>query len=410
MTFDAALRALVEARIGVVIGAGAPRVSPLVEARTARLGLPDLHAYVALLARTATDEGEWRWLLDTLLNGQTWFFRHPGQLEALGDVLAALAVRDGGVDVWVAACSTGEEAYSVAIVMEERAIPGRVLASDVSPAALEAARVGVYDEHSLRAVPPSIRARYFLRREATFEVAPALRARIELRAHNLLDSPPCPTRSPAWHAILCRNVLIYFEQARAEETVRRLVSGLDSEGALILGPAEALVVDPSLRARDVRGQVLFGARSAAGPSPAALAHPARADTAVRARGSVVEAPITAARREEADLDLDAVRRLERALALVRSGQSDAAVPDLRAVLFLEPRCWPASFLLASIMRHRGELGEASVLYRRTLDLLGARGTTTSLECAMAAIHEVDPVQVEEACRKMLTALSGRASP
>lgn len=404
MSWTEALRALVHERTGVAPGAGGPGLSRLVAPQIAKLGLADEDAYLARLAAGTVDDDTWQALLGGLLNGQTWFFRQRAQLDALADVLeehAATACAGAPpADVWCAACSTGEEAYSIAMILAARGIPARVLATDLGRGALATARAGLYDEASLRAVSPADRGRWLRRRGDRHEVAPEIRARVTFHLHNLLDAPP-PAPRGAWSAIVCRNALIYFEPARAEDAVHRLLASLDPGGVLVLGSSEALAIDPALRAREVRGQVVFGAGPAAtAPRSAVTAPPAW--VAARARATTAPPPPRV-------VDEDAARRLRRALDRVTSGAIEEAIAELRAVLFLQPLCWQASYLLGSLLRQRGALGEAVALYAHTLRVLD-RGPPAVAALPLPAEHDVSPEQVRDACRQMLDHLRPGAPP
>jgi chemotaxis protein methyltransferase CheR len=165
---------------------------------------------------------------------ETAFWRHPEQLAALGR-LAADARRP--LAIWSAGCATGEEPYSVAIALLEAGRGGmgdRIVATDVSARALDAAAAGVYGIRSTRKLPLALGARWF---EAGVErrVRAEVRALVEFRRHNLVADP---APGGPFDVVLCRNVLIYFDPRTAGEVLRRLVGALRPGGVLVLGPVE----------------------------------------------------------------------------------------------------------------------------------------------------------------------------
>jgi chemotaxis protein methyltransferase CheR len=165
---------------------------------------------------------------------ETAFWRYPEQLAALSRLAAAAR---GPLAIWSAGCATGEEPYSVAIALLEAGRAGegdRILATDVSGRALDAARNGVYGPRALRRLPVELGARWF-EPGAARRVTEAPRALVELRRHNLVADP---APDGPFDVVLCRNVLIYFDAATAAAVLRRLAGALRPGGVLVLGPVE----------------------------------------------------------------------------------------------------------------------------------------------------------------------------
>lgn len=171
--------------------------------------------------------------------GETSFWRHAEGLRALVD---RLAPRPGPLTLWSAGCASGEEPYGLAMALLEAGREGRgdrILATDLSAAALRTALAGRYGERSLRRLPPPLAARWLSRTGDLAEVAPAVRALVELRRHNLLDDAP----ERGLDAVVCRNVVIYFEPEVARQVVRRLGAALAPGGLLLLGPVELALAE-----------------------------------------------------------------------------------------------------------------------------------------------------------------------
>ena len=210
-------------------------------------GLTNVDDY---LKRVARDSDEHQALLNAVTIQETHFFRNPPQFRALRQhVLPQLIRRAANTDrrlrVWSAGCSTGEEPYSVAMLLREllpltEGWDVRVVATDVSTRALELARAGRYGARSLVAAPPDDVARWFVHRGEEYVVRPEVRELVEFRHHNLVTEPvPFPPDEPI-DLLLCRNVTIYFSR----ETTRRLMAGfheaLSPGGYLFLGHSETL--------------------------------------------------------------------------------------------------------------------------------------------------------------------------
>lgn len=174
-------------------------------------------------------------LVEHAVVGETSFWRHPEQLEALGCIAAANAAP---LAIWSAGCATGEEPYSVAIALLQAGRAGkgdRILATDVSARALQIARVAAYGSRALRRLPPPVAARWF-------EGGGERRLRSEVRdlvtfaRHNLV-AEPAPHGGP-YDVVLCRNVLIYFDPTAAVSVMYRLANAVRPGGVLVLGPVE----------------------------------------------------------------------------------------------------------------------------------------------------------------------------
>lgn len=222
------------------------------------LGLADATAYAACLDDRLTGGPEWAALEAEITIGETFFFRYAEQFAALRTTIlpALIAARapERTLRVWSAGCSTGAEPYSIAILLHEllgTALPDwrvSILGTDISTAALETARAGIYGRWALRTLPPGERLRYFVPgpavagpgRDGTFALRPEFRRMVRFERRNLMDlldgraAPPLPE----FDLILCRNVLIYFEADTVLGIVRALGRRLTPEGWLLIGHAE----------------------------------------------------------------------------------------------------------------------------------------------------------------------------
>jgi chemotaxis protein methyltransferase CheR len=206
--------------------------------------------YYRLLATdTANSRHEWEELALLLTIGETYFFRDSGQFSLLRQqILPELIERNKGIRslrIWSAGCSTGEEPYSLAILVREL-LPTcsdwniLIVGTDVNKHAITAARRGIYRQHALRALDQGLRGRYFQPHRSDWELDGRFRSMVSFRPLNLLKDPfPDSTVNLSeMDLILCRNVFIYFERAAVTQVVSKFTHTLRVGGYLITGHAE----------------------------------------------------------------------------------------------------------------------------------------------------------------------------
>ena len=219
----------------------------LVTGRLQRLaseaGEADIETYVDKLLRGGAPAQEMTRLIDRLTTNETYFFREPQHYNDLADRLQQLPP---GHDfkVWSAASSSGEEAYSAAMLMTDLlgSAPWQIIGTDLSTAMVESARRGLYTMERARMVPPDYLKRFCLKGqgEQTGQVLMSreLRTRVRFEAANLMQ--PLPESLPMFDVIFLRNVLIYFDNDAKAEIVQRVLGRLKPEGVLYTGHAESL--------------------------------------------------------------------------------------------------------------------------------------------------------------------------
>ena len=182
-------------------------------------------------------------MTDLLTTNFTSFFRETAHFTFLSQTLERLAKRNEEIRIWSAACSSGEEPYSIAIAAAETDMLGRIAieASDISTRVLEKARTGVYAMNAIENLDPQLRRQYFLkgtgRSSGLCRVATEIRSRVAFEQINLTQSLQ---RNHKYDMIWCRNVMIYFDKATQEGVVGRLSSWLKPSGFLLIGHSEAL--------------------------------------------------------------------------------------------------------------------------------------------------------------------------
>jgi chemotaxis protein methyltransferase CheR len=218
-----------------------------------RLKILNLHSYSQYCAYLFGHEGlkdEIVHLIDVVTTNKTDFFRESGHFDflverALPDLAECLAGRQ--FTIWSAGCSTGEEPYTMAIVLSEYALTHpdfrfRILATDISNLVLAKAELGVYTNDIVAPVAPVLRRKYFMRsREPGSEkqrVVPELRRLVEFRRLNFMDSDYGVAEKA--DAIFCRNVIIYFDRPTQERILQKLSNCLAPGGYLFVGHAETL--------------------------------------------------------------------------------------------------------------------------------------------------------------------------
>jgi chemotaxis protein methyltransferase CheR len=219
------------------------------EPRRAALGLDSFDALLFHLRFHPEREAERARLVPHLTNNESYFCRERGSLDVIRDeVLPELADRlgpGGEARLLSAACAAGEEAYTLSILAREAGrftAPGtlRVTGVDVDPAALERARAGIYPEHAFRSTGPEWRARFFdARDDGRWEVRPAVRAPVRFGDANLVHDGWWRGLGPQ-HLVLCRNVMIYFNDDAVRRAAHGLWEALAPGGYLFLGHAESL--------------------------------------------------------------------------------------------------------------------------------------------------------------------------
>ncbi len=187
-------------------------------------------------------------IVDAMTTNETMWFRDIYPFEVLKNtILPAFAkLRERPLRIWSAACSTGQEPYSLSMIVQEylSSNPGQlpqgvqIVATDISPTVLDGAKAGIYDESSLsRGMSDERRQRFFTKvEEGRYEVRPEIKARIVFKSHNLQQSYATLGK---FDVIFCRNVLIYFSSELKTDILERMAATMNPEGYLMLGSSEA---------------------------------------------------------------------------------------------------------------------------------------------------------------------------
>ena len=214
--------------------------------RLRQRGLTSFVEYESLL-----DNDELDALLDVVAIHETYFFREKRQLRVFSEqIIPELALLPRPINIWSAGCSTGEEAYTIAMLLAEHGlIEGRskVIASDLSNRVIESGRRGMYGASSFRTTEPGFRDKYFEENgHGLWRASDALRSALRFEQSNLVgfDESLCRKAAGAgegFDVIFCRNVLMYFDDAAVKKTLKSVHSLLKDGGYLLLGHAESLL-------------------------------------------------------------------------------------------------------------------------------------------------------------------------
>lgn len=215
--------------------------------RVRELGLSSIDQYGQyLFASPHTEEREQ--FINAITTNKTDFFREPDHFNFLTRVLPeAGQLRAGPLKIWSVGCSSGQEPYTLAMVLSQYAptqtrFDFAILATDVSTKVLDEARAGIYPESHIAPIPPELRMKYLLRSrdrgECLVRIVPALRAKIEFHQLNLMAQDYGIREM--FEVIFFRNVLIYFERRTQEAVVSRVCRNLVPGGYLFVGHSESL--------------------------------------------------------------------------------------------------------------------------------------------------------------------------
>lgn len=378
------------------------------------LGIPGCSGYLDLLAGTSAGDGELDELVADLTIGETYFFRHEEQFDALRRVALPIILQRNRtrrqLRIWSAGCSTGAEAYSLSILLKREfseELAGwdvSILGTDINRKFLVQAREGSFGDWTLRNSSEELKGSCFERRDGSWRIRDRYREGVSFQYHNLVKHPyPSLLHNlTAFDLILCRNVMIYFAPQAARDCVSRFHGSLLDDGWLLTGYAE---MNPDLfhsfRGVSVPGAVLFQKgiepdAAASGPAPAwrppslpelpILSQPLRADPAPPPAESAVSNGATARIRELADRaewqaasklcrgliekdSLDPLGHFYYALVLEQMGRAREAVESLDRAVYLDRRFTLAHYHKGLYLQKNRDGGGAAKSFENVLELL-----------------------------------------
>jgi chemotaxis protein methyltransferase CheR len=213
------------------------------------LAFLDAEAFALWILSSPLAGDQIRMLAGHLLVRETYFFREPPVWGILQNTILPplIASREGisqRLRLWSAACSTGEDAYSIAITVAQAALPHRqdwkcvILATDINPDALRRAQFGAYSRWSFRGTSPEVRSHYFRpMANGQFAIRPEIQRMVTFTVANLMSSAPIPN-SGLMDVIFCRDALFYLTPERVKRVLERFYDTLVDGGWLIVGPED----------------------------------------------------------------------------------------------------------------------------------------------------------------------------
>lgn len=356
--------------------------------------------YYRLLQDQAPESArEWSALAALLTTGESYFLRDKAQFALLRNrILPELIKRSTRrrLRIWSAGCSSGEEPYSLAVVVKEL-LPVRdnwqieITGTDINEKAIEQAEKGIYTEWSFRQTEPQLRSRFFTKREECWEIDPEIKAMVTFRRCNLVNDPfPDPSRElHDMDLIVCRNVFIYFHPEAVGQVLKKFADTLSEGGYLLTGHGELHLQSlHRLKSRMLDDQMILqkvaeGMADAAPAMAKSAPLPVPAPSARRPEGTKKEqrpggAAVAARRRPAAGgaakpaqtgaLPQDLEASLELARSRADQGNYQEAARMCRCAIDLHPLSPLPYFLLAQVSEATGDGGSAKEFLKKAIYL------------------------------------------
>ena len=418
----ARLNGFVEARMGLHFPPA--RLSDLergICAAAVEFGFDHVASCIEWLLSSAPSADRIKTLSHYLTVGDTYFFRDKRLFEiletqVLPEIIDSRRGREQDLRIWSAGCSTGEEPYSLAIVLS-RLLPDlqdwktAILATDINPVSLAKAAAGVYREWSFRDTPSWVKEGYFKERERNSELTPAIKGMVTLSCLNLAEDPyPAISAVNGMDIICCRNVLMYFSRDRAQKVIHKLAGCLADGGWLVVSPVDvpgtelpsllrpvrfpdAILFKKEARPRDPLLRPIFHPAGAIQepavddttgkipnrmpakrhvppvPVPAVSDNLWRQARLLADQGRLAEALAVCAEAIQSDKLNPALHYLQ-ATILQEMGRTDEAVAVLQRAVYIDQDFAMAHFALGHLMIHGKEAGKHLKKARSLLEVYG----------------------------------------
>ena len=327
--------------------------------------------YLQLLKNNTNDtQTEWQQFIVLLATGETHFFRDKGQFAIIRNyILPEVMERrksSRSLRIWSAGCSTGEEAYSLAIIVSGL-IPDyhnwdmHIIGTDINKQAIEKADRGIYSPWSFRTVDPGIQNRYFSRINNEWELDEKIRWMVKFRTGNLIEDvyPDYETDIHDMDIILCRNVFIYFDSDKVSSVLDKMKNTLSGEGYLITGHTE------------LQSQNLNGLRTRVFPESVAYQKSSPVIFQVEEEYEEVEKNKNSkcireknSKSKVPNLNLS----MEEAKGFFYNGAHDLAIEILERVVRDNPRYFDAYYLMARAYADLGKYEMANINCRKSIEI------------------------------------------
>ena len=209
-----------------------------IDSLIAKHGCKGYEEYVQVLR---TDKARFEEFVSYLTINVSEFYRNPEQWQVLDkEIIPELIGKFGkNLKIWSSACSTGDEPYSLVMALSKH-IPLNmihIIATDIDKQIIAKAKVGLYNEKSIAAVPDEFKKKYFTKVGLSYQISEEIKSRVEFKENNLLEN----NYPSGCHMIVCRNVLIYFTEEAKDEVFRKFYSSLAPGGVLFIGSTEQII-------------------------------------------------------------------------------------------------------------------------------------------------------------------------
>lgn len=195
------------------------------------------HTFAQYFEAISKDKELFYEFLDRMTINVSEFFRNPGRWDVLEQkILPRLSKQSGRLKCWSAACSTGEEPYTLSLILLKNRLDATVLATDIDEGALAKAKQGVYSERALQDCPKDLLTKYFIRDALSYRIVDEVKNKVTFKKHNLLADP----FDTQFDLIICRNVMIYFTEEAKHELYHKFSRALKPGGVLFVGSTEQI--------------------------------------------------------------------------------------------------------------------------------------------------------------------------
>lgn len=197
------------------------------------------NSFATYFEALAKDQEMFYEFLDRMTINVSEFYRNPSRWEVLQNkILPRLYQESKKLKLWSAACSTGEEPYTLSLVLlaKQYQKDATILASDIDEGAIAKAKQGVYSDRSLQDCPKDLLAKYFMKDSLTYQISPEVKRMVTFKKHNLLAD----TFDTGFDLIICRNVMIYFTEEAKHELYHKFSRALRPGGVLFVGSTEQI--------------------------------------------------------------------------------------------------------------------------------------------------------------------------
>jgi chemotaxis protein methyltransferase CheR len=412
-------RDLIADRIGLLVqDHDDAQLRKVIVVRLKALELPNIDAYCRFLLSDEDMRREREVLAVLLTTGETYFFRDGGQHALLQDrLLPELLERrkeERALRIWCAACSSGEEAYSLAILLDELLADQShwkilILGTDINPGAIEKARRGIYTDWSFRGMSGERRQRYFHQHKNAWALDERIRARVTFRQGDLVaDEFPNPDDLHDFDLILCRNTFIYMTAGAVSGIVAKFADTLVDGGILITGHGELHAHGlGKLQTRVFPESIVYQKLTVPAPLPAPDPTAGMRRQAPKMGHAALPA-MHSANAAASKSGETLVSAMQRAWQFANQGQWDRAEKLCRGMIAKNALLAEPHYLLALLAQERGDFADAKDLLKKAL-YLDPTFVAAYLDLGDLYAREDDGVRarkMHETARDLLRALPG----